>query len=60
MALDFIDGCDLMHVIEEEPDRLRPADIKQLLIKLLDAVAYIHDRDILHRDISPDNRNNFV
>ena len=55
MALDFIDGRDLMHVIEEEPDRLDPDQIKQILLKVLDAVAYMHDRDILHRDISPDN-----
>jgi serine/threonine protein kinase len=55
MALDFVDGRDLLQVIEEEPDRLGPAEIKQLLIKVLDAVAYIHDHDILHRDISPDN-----
>ncbi len=55
MALDFIDGRDLLHVIEEEPDRLNPEQIKRLLLKVLDAVAYMHDHDILHRDISPDN-----
>ena len=26
-----------------------------MLLKLLDAVKYLHARDILHRDISPDN-----
>ena len=55
MALDFIDGRDLLHVIEEEPDRLDPEQIKRILLKVLDAVAYMHDHDILHRDISPDN-----
>ena len=55
MALDFVDGRDLLHVIEAEPGRLTPKEIKELLIKVLDAVAYMHDRDILHRDISPDN-----
>lgn len=55
MALDFVDGRDLLHVIETEPDRLGPAEIKDLLIKVLDAVAYMHGHDILHRDISPDN-----
>ncbi|WP_347313570.1 serine/threonine protein kinase [Defluviimonas sp. SAOS-178_SWC] len=55
MALDFIDGRDLLQVIETEPGRLSPAVIKDLLLKVLDAVAYMHDNDILHRDISPDN-----
>ncbi|MDA5092855.1 serine/threonine-protein kinase [Aliiroseovarius sp. KMU-50] len=55
MALDYIDGHDLLQVIEKEPERLYPDQIKQLLLKILDAVAYMHDRDILHRDISPDN-----
>ena len=55
MAIDFVPGRDLLQVIEEEPDRLGPEEIKQVLIKVLDAVSYMHDHDILHRDISPDN-----
>lgn len=55
MALDFVEGRDLLDIIEEEPERLGPTEIKRLLIQLLDAVSYIHERDILHRDISPDN-----
>lgn len=55
MALDFVRGQDLLDLIEYEPDRLSPTDVRRLLMKLLGAVAYIHDRDILHRDISPDN-----
>src|SRR5690606_39501131 len=54
-ALDFVDGRDLLQEIETKPGRLDPKEIKQLLIKVLDAVAYMHDHDILHRDISPDN-----
>ena len=55
MAIDFVPGRDLLQVIEEEPDRLGPEQIRQLLIKVLDAISYMHDHDILHRDISPDN-----
>lgn len=55
MALDFVPGRDLLQIIEEEPNRFDPEDVKHLLIKVLDAVAYMHDHDILHRDISPDN-----
>lgn len=55
MAMDFIEGRTLLDVIETEPDRLTPTEVKALLIRLLQAVHYIHESDILHRDISPDN-----
>jgi serine/threonine protein kinase len=55
MALDLVKGQDLLDIIEYEPDRLTPTEVKRILMRLLSAVAYIHDRGILHRDISPDN-----
>ncbi len=55
MALDYLDGIDLLMVIEEEPERLKPELITDLLKQSLRAIHYIHDRGILHRDISPDN-----
>lgn len=55
MALDYLDGIDLLTVIEEEPERLTPALIHDLMMQALKAVRYIHGKDILHRDISPDN-----
>jgi serine/threonine protein kinase len=54
MALDFIQGEDMLTLIRRGVTW--DADtIKTLLLKLLDAVAYLHARDMLHRDISPDN-----
>ncbi|MDU8943346.1 serine/threonine-protein kinase [Ovoidimarina sediminis] len=55
MALDFVRGRDLLDIIDEEPERLNPDRIRSMLRKILEAVEYIHDRGILHRDISPDN-----
>ncbi|MBF9035805.1 protein kinase, partial [Rhodobacterales bacterium HKCCE2091] len=55
MAMDFIEGRDLLQIIEEEPGRLGPDEIKRLLLQCLEAVDHIHSHDILHRDISPDN-----
>ncbi|SFR54234.1 Serine/threonine protein kinase [Yoonia tamlensis] len=55
MVLDLIEGRDLLDIIKKGDQKLRPAQIQEILIKLLDAVDSVHRRDLLHRDISPDN-----
>ncbi len=55
MALDRIEGMDLLDVIEETPERLDPARVQEMLKTLLRAVGFVHEKGILHRDISPDN-----
>jgi serine/threonine protein kinase len=55
MALDFVEGHDLLDMIEEQTIKLTPAQVKTMLRDLLGAVGFIHDQGILHRDISPDN-----
>lgn len=55
MALDFVDGQDMLDILEQNTRTLAPVEIRQILMKLLDAVSFIHERNILHRDISPDN-----
>lgn len=55
MALDLVNGQDLLAMLEAGTTELTPGKIKKLLLKLLDAMAAVHDNDMLHRDISPDN-----
>lgn len=55
MALDFVEGRDLLDTIEDPNHGLTPAQIKVILKEVLGAVGFIHERGILHRDISPDN-----
>jgi len=55
MALDFVRGRDLYDVIEDPAINLTPKQVKSILKRVLKAVGYIHDHDVLHRDISPDN-----
>ncbi len=55
MVLDLIQGRDLLDIIKDKRETLSPAQIKEILIKLLDAVDLVHRNDLLHRDISPDN-----
>ncbi|MCG3269467.1 serine/threonine-protein kinase [Yoonia sp. I 8.24] len=55
MALDFVEGRDLLDTIEDPNSNLTPAQIKTILKEVLSAVGFIHEQGILHRDISPDN-----
>lgn len=55
MALDHIEGRDLLDTIESGAIEMSPDEIKSMLLNILDAVSTVHGQDMLHRDISPDN-----
>jgi len=55
MALDYIDGQDLLDILEEDKMHLGQHELRNILLKILDAIGFMHDQNILHRDISPDN-----
>lgn len=55
MALDHVEGLDLITVSEDQPERLTNGFLLTVLSQMLRAVTFIHDNGVLHRDISPDN-----
>jgi hypothetical protein len=55
MALDFVNGRDLLDIIEDPNAKPTPAQIRGCLEKMLDAIGFVHGRGMLHRDVSPDN-----
>lgn len=55
MALDYVEGDDLLTVLEDYPHRLTPRVVRKLLGTALESISYLHGLGILHRDISPDN-----
>ena len=55
MALDLIEGNDLFDILEASPDLLPPDLVRDMLMRMLDAIEKVHEIDLLHRDISPDN-----
>jgi len=55
MALDFIDGLDFLDIIEDSARVISPDQLRAILLKILAAVGFMHEQNILHRDISPDN-----
>lgn len=55
MAMDYVDGLDLLTGVAEKKLRLTPTEIVIMTQKLLSALEYVHGEDMLHRDVSPDN-----
>jgi hypothetical protein len=55
MAMDYIDGNDLLATVEGTAPRLPPDRIVAVLGKSIEALGYVHEQGLLHRDISPDN-----
>jgi serine/threonine protein kinase len=55
MALDYVEGYDLLDTVRRPELALTPSGVRSTLLKLLDAIDAVHDLGLLHRDISPDN-----
>lgn len=55
MALDLIEGYELLSIMESRKAKLSPAQIRGILMQMLAAIEKVHAMDLLHRDISPDN-----
>lgn len=55
MALDYVHGRDLLEILEDDAESLKPELVEGYLKKVLGAIGHIHKLGMLHRDISPDN-----
>lgn len=54
MVMEYIDGCTLQRYVTNN-GCLSYEDTVNVLYQICGALTYIHERNILHRDISPDN-----
>ena len=58
LIMDYEDGMPLSTLLrqrETNNDPLDEDDIKRIILPLLDGLAVVHNHDVLHRDIKPNN-----
>lgn len=54
IVMEFVHGINLADRLRRQP-QLEVPEVLELGRQTLDALGYLHDRKIIHRDISPDN-----
>jgi serine/threonine protein kinase/outer membrane protein assembly factor BamD (BamD/ComL family) len=55
IAMEFIDGMNLRELFTVSRSLMEPARVIDIALQTLDALGYLHERGVVHRDISPDN-----
>ena len=53
LAMEFVGGPSLKTRLESGP--LEPEAVYRLVVRLASALQAVHDREVIHRDLSPDN-----
>ncbi len=55
IVMEYIDGIDMKRYAKAKGGRLMPDEVFSLLKDVLKALNEVHKKNIIHRDISPDN-----
>jgi serine/threonine-protein kinase len=54
LVQEFVEGLTLRQIVQQGAP-LGEKTVGELLIALLHVLAYVHEQDVIHRDIKPDN-----
>lgn len=52
--MEYLRGGELLKAICKR-NHYEERDAKRIMIQIVDAIRYIHNRDVVHRDLKPEN-----
>ena len=55
LVMEYLDGCSLKHFVKQSGGQLDVATARNLIYAAAKALSEVHSRNVLHRDISPEN-----
>ena len=53
--MDYVEGESFEKYLEDRGERLSCKEAEKILFPVMDALTQVHEKGIIHRDISPDN-----
>ncbi len=54
-VMDFVEGISFEEYIRQKGGKISYDEAESVLIHIIDALALVHSRGIVHRDVTPDN-----
>lgn len=55
LILELLDGGELMDYIGKNKDKMKVSEYKHIMFSMLKALKYMSSKNIMHRDLKPDN-----
>ena len=54
-VMEYLDGINLKQYVAQQENRVSFEHMLQLLLPVMDVMELMHEKNMLHRDVSPDN-----
>lgn len=54
-VMDYVEGISFQEYIREHGGKIPWEEARNILLPVIDALAAVHERGIVHRDVTPDN-----
>lgn len=55
LVMDYLDGTNLYEYLKQRGGKINESDAIDIIMQVLDGLKQVHDKNLLHRDIKPQN-----